>query len=697
MIDVVRDMILAASGILVLVVLNRTGAGKRRVPKTVWPYLLSGFGLLLLGRVSEMLPAETLGVPQLTKGLLQEILGFCLGFLLLAIGLLRWLPDVLGGQGAKKPKAPRPVSVVQPAGDQQGGHGAQEMLTSVLKSSLSGVMVVKAVRDDTEEIVDFQCVVMNEAAQQILGRSAAQFVGRRVLKEFPCIKAENLLGHMVSVIETGLPYRNEREFNHDRNGRWYQFVAVKLGDGLAVTFVDVSDRKQAEEKLRHAAHHDTLTGLPNRALFMERLDQAIVRAQRFNGYAFAVLFLDFDRFKFVNDTLGHDAGDQLLIGIADRLREILAPGSPSTKVSGDHLPARLGGDEFVVLLDNIQGVEDAVAVADKMLEVFSQPHTLAGQSVVSTASIGIVASTLGYESSDDMIRDADTAMYRAKMGGKARHVVFDDRMHQEVVARLNLERELRTAVDQLTFDLAFDPIIDLESGRLAGLETQVIWPHATLGTLRAHEFLGIAEETNLVVPIDVWKLRRACEQLKVWQEAHPAQGGLAINVNASRHLLRHPGLIETVKAAVEDTGIKPGSLRLEISAEMLTNEPNAFSSIVDELRSFGVRLVIDHFGSDHSSLSCLHRFPITMVKMDGAFISSVQRPRDYGAIMHAVVELAHNLGMQVVADGLERPEEIAMLQALDCDFGQGTVFSELLGIEDVDALLAGDTKLNLAA
>ncbi len=698
LIDVIRDIILAAAGVLVLIVLNRSNSQQRSVPRTVWPFVLSGFALLLTGRVLEMMDPGTLGVPILVKGLVQEVLGFCLGFVLLTTGLVRWLPEVTGKpRPAARPAAPPPARV-QPVEVTAGTeHSAHEMLISVLKSSLSGVMVFKAIRDDGNDILDFEVVLMNDAAQQILGRPSTSLVGKGVLKEFACIRQENLLGHMVSVIETGLPFRNERQFNHDRNGRWYQFVAVKLSDGLAVTFADTSDRKRAEQQLRHAAHHDTLTGLPNRALFTERLGQAVNRAKRFPDYKFAVLFLDFDRFKLVNDTLGHEAGDLLLTGISERLRSNLRSiDTPAHIGEGEHLPARLGGDEFVIILENIQGVEDAVRVAERLQVELSAPHDLSGHEAVSTASIGIVCSDLGYDSADDILRDADMAMYQAKMAGKARHVVFDKTMHEEVVGRANRQKELREAAEKMAFELRFDPIVDLESGLLSGFEVRTCWPHPERGTLSGSEFLGLAEDLGLTVPIGEWALRAACRHLQTWRERFPGRP-LGLHVNLSKQHLHHPDLVPLVERLVAETGLVAGTLRLEITESAIMEDADGSIEIMKKLDRAGVRFVVDEFGTAHSSLACLHSFPVDLLKIDRDFISAVRRRRDYGAIVNAVVELAHNLDMKVVADGVETPDQLALLQALECDFAQGALFAEPVDLEAAERMVVADERFAVAA
>jgi diguanylate cyclase (GGDEF)-like protein len=705
MIDLLRDIILVVAGCLVLIALYRSNRVDNEVPRSAWPFLVAGFMLLLMGRFLEMLDPVVLGIPPVAKGVIQEVFGYVLGFLMLTIGLVRWLPSMAGRSAptasSNAPNQPAPKRRAVPrrvaAGQDMSAHAAKEMLNSILKSSLSGVMVLKTVRDDVGEATDFECQRVNDAAEQILGRSAAGLVGQHLLASFPCIQAENLMGNAISVIETGLPYRSERQFNHGREGRWYQFVAVKLGDGLAVTFADVSDRKKAEEQLRHAAHHDTLTGLPNRAFFMDRLVQAINRARRVPDYKFAVLFLDFDRFKIINDSLGHDAGDQLLIGIAERLTMNLRTIDTSTRVTEGHMPARLGGDEFVVLLDSINGVEDAVRVSERLQAELSEPHNLDGHEVVSTASIGIVTSEIGYDSPDDIIRDADTAMYRAKTSGKARHVVFDEGMHKEVVARLDLERELREAVERDEFSLAFEPVIALDTGKVTALEALIRWEHPTRGSVPREEFIPLAVELGLIIPLGEWVLESTCRRLKEWQGRYPSHEKLCASVNLSRPQLLSPELIPTIQRIIAETGIEPHTLQLEITETMVMGDASGCRPILEELRAIGVGLVMDDFGTGHSSLSCLHGFPISVLKLDSDFIRSVRNKRDYGAIVNAVVDLAHNLNMSVVAEGVETLDQLVLLQALACDYAQGHLFSEAVPGEHIDKLLEDGLDMSLAA
>ena len=563
------------------------------------------------------------------------------------------------------------------------------MLNSILESALGGVLILEAVRDGLDNIQDFTIQTINPAAEQLLGRSAEELVGRKLTNTLPCLASEGLFEKALSVVETGLPHDEEQKLRHDN--RWYRYTAVKLGDGLAVTFADTSEQRANEDKLRHAAYHDALTGLPNRKLLNEHLIQAIHRTNRVDGYKFAVLFLDFDRFKIINDSLGHEAGDQLLIGITDRLRSNLRDLDTTARLGDTHLPSRLGGDEFVVLLEGIRDEHDAAMVAQRLLDTFNEPHVIAGQEVTSTASIGIVVSDPRYTKPDDILRDADTAMYQAKINGKARYVVFDEDMHKAIVDRLTTESELRAAVENEAFEVVYEPIVCLQSGRLHGLEALIRWPHPRRGEVSPGEFIGLAEELGLIAPIGRWILREACMTFVKWREDFPDNAPSFINVNVSRGQLRDPGLIGHVHAIMLESGIEPDMLRLEITESMVMDDLDHMSEVLHQLKDLGVGLAMDDFGTGHSSLTCLHRFPLDVLKIDRSFINSAGRKeRHYGAILHSVIELAGNLDMHVIAEGIENPNQLSLLQGLSCHYGQGYLFSQPASAENAELLFNQD-------
>ena len=563
----------------------------------------------------------------------------------------------------------------------------RELLNSLVRSSINGIMILKAIRDRGGVVVDLECRLMNKEAEQLLGWSGKALVGEPILKHLPCIKSEGLLDEAISVIETGLPYREERYCAHRGTRRWYQIVAVKHGDSIVTSFADMTDRRRSEDQLRHAAEHDTLTGLPNRALFGKRLEKAINRAKRWHNYKFAVLYLDCDRFKIINDSLGHEVGDQLLMGMSERLRKNLRTMDTPSRICEEHLPARLGGDEFAILLDDIGSIRDAIIVAERLLRELSVPHKIGGHEVTSTTSIGIVTSDGNYDRPDDVLRDVDTAMYQAKNSGRARYVVFNEAMHKEVVQRLNLEKDLRRAVKRGEFVLVYQPIVSLETGELAGFEALVRWTHPKRGIVRPDAFIALAEELGLILPLGTWVLREACLQLRSWQERFTDYPHLSMSVNLSKRQVTDAKLVGTVAEIIKDTKIEPRSLRLEITESTIVDDIDGLMPALKRLKGLGVQLAMDDFGTGQSSLGFLHRIPMDILKIDRSFIDRAGKTRDHAAIIHTVVQLAHNLNMEVVAEGVETRDQISLLQSLECDYGQGYLFGEPVSAEAVESLV----------
>ena len=451
------------------------------------------------------------------------------------------------------------------------------------------------------------------------------------------------------------------------------------------------------DMLETQARSDALTGLPNRALLTDRLEEAIRRCGRDPDYKYAVLFLDFDRFKIINDSLGHEVGDLLLVSIAERLSTNLRTSDTASNPGDGHVPARLGGDEFVILLDGITEYADAVVVAERIQEALSAPHKIGDHDVFSTASIGIVTSAGGYGRADDVLRDADTAMYHAKISGKARHVVFDDRMHQEAVERLKLEEDLRRSLDAGEFWLSYQPIVGLSTGRLMGFEALMRWTHPRRGPVSPDVFIGLAEEIGLIIPLGRWALLQAATQLKAWHRQFPGDPPLSRNVNLSKHQLRQQNLVGVVADILQQTGIDPASMKLEITENAIMDCPQRTTALLHELKGLGVQLCMDDFGTGHSSLSLLHRFPIDVLKIDRTFVLNTDENREYAAVIHAIITLAHTLNMKVVGEGVENTGQLAQLQALDCDRAQGNLFSESMTVEAAEAYMRGPRGLARSA
>ncbi|HEY0728371.1 MAG TPA: EAL domain-containing protein, partial [Pyrinomonadaceae bacterium] len=438
--------------------------------------------------------------------------------------------------------------------------------------------------------------------------------------------------------------------------------------------------EETKEHFRHAAFHDSLTGLPNRAMFTELLKAEMDGSKRRKDHLFAVLFLDLDRFKNINDSLGHTHGDLLLVAFAERLERALRP--------IDTL-ARFGGDEFAILLSGMHDATDAVRVAQRISEELSQPFVLDKNSAFATASIGIALSSSGYDRPEDILRDADTAMYRAKENGKARYEVFDHAMHARAVSRLQLESDLRQAVEQKEFCVYYQPIVSLETGRLAGLEALVRWNHPRRGLVSPADFIPVAEETGLIVPIGEWVLLEACKHIRECQTAFPSHRSLSLSVNLSARQVAQSDLLDRIKEALAISKLNPHCLKLEITESVVMENAEAAALMFKQLRSLGVQLSIDDFGTGYSSLSYLHRFPLNYLKIDRSFVSRLTTDND-NAIVRTISTLARNLGMEVIAEGIETEEQYQQLRMLGCEYGQGYLFSHPVNHDGVLHLLAQD-------
>jgi diguanylate cyclase (GGDEF)-like protein len=397
---------------------------------------------------------------------------------------------------------------------------------------------------------------------------------------------------------------------------------------------------------------------------------------------FAVLFLDLDRFKNINDSLGHTHGDLLLVAFAERLERTLRP--------VDTL-ARFGGDEFAILLSGMSDATDAVRVAKRIQDELSQPFVLDKNSAFATASIGIALSSSGYDRADDILRDADIAMYRAKENGKARYELFDHGMHARAVSRLQLESDLRHAIEQKEFCVYYQPIICLQTGRLSGLEALVRWNHPRRGIVSPADFIPVAEETGLIVPIGQWVLNEACAQVRKWQLDSPSHRSLSLSVNLSARQVAQPDLLERIKDALAASKLSAHCLKLEITESVVMENAEAAALMFKQLRSLGVQLSIDDFGTGYSSLSYLHRFPLNYLKIDRSFVMRLTTDND-NAIVRTISTLARNLGMEVIAEGVETEEQYQQLKVLGCEYAQGYLFSRPVDNNGVKLLLAQDAR-----
>ncbi len=432
-----------------------------------------------------------------------------------------------------------------------------------------------------------------------------------------------------------------RIFHRDGFYRWVLARGYANWDGssgssrMAGSLSDITARKATEERLRHDAMHDPLTGLPNRIYFMDQMRRAIDRSHRRTNYQAAILFLDLDRFKIVNDFLGHAIGDFMLISIGERLQTSLR--------LGDTI-ARLGGDEFAILLDDISGISDAILVADRLQQSLELPFELLGHEVFATVSIGIAQTSKGYERAEDMLRDADTALYRAKAAGRARYAVFDNEMHAHNVELLQLEGELRRALERDEFLLYYQPVVNLSSGFISSFEALIRWQHPLRGLILPHEFIPLAEETGMIISIGEWVLRSACKQVKVWTNMGYANVPVAVNISARQ--LQDQKLPELVRSIMDEVGVSPQAIHLEITETAAMQDITHTIQALESLRAYGVQFSIDDFGTNYSSLSYLQRFPVNCLKIDQSFIWDIHEATDDSGIITAIIAMGHLLNLK---------------------------------------------------
>ncbi len=489
---------------------------------------------------------------------------------------------------------------------------------------------------------------------------------------------------------TGRGERLEYRMRH-KDGTWRILESVANAipneeghtERLVIVNRDITERKRAEQTLAHNALHDALTNLPNRTLFLDRVRHVLALSQRHKDYKFAVLFIDLDEFKVFNDSLGHAAGDAILIQIARRLTASIRGGdtisrSDLTKgespFANEESLARLGGDEFTILLEDIRDCGDAIRVADRIQERLGIPFVVQEQEVVTTASIGIAFGATSYPNSEDLVRDAEIAMYRAKREGKARCQVFDDAMHAFAVKRLQLETDLRRALELGEFRVHYQPIVSLPSGKIAGFEALSRWER-TEGLLSPAHFIQIADETGIIVPMNRLLLRESCLQLHAWQSQFPFNPPLTISVNITPRQFAQPDLAAQIGTILVEVGIDPGCVNVEITETIAMADPQRSKLVLSELKALGVHLSIDDFGTGYSSLSRLQAFPVDTLKIDRTFISKIDTDNETSEIVRIIIMLAHNLGLTVVAEGAETAAQVNLLKQLKCELAQGYFFA----------------------
>jgi len=561
-------------------------------------------------------------------------------------------------------------------------HNARNIAESMLRSALDAKIVLSVEKTHNGPIYTVRMV--NGSIEQLFGAPSSKLVNARLERVCPKHLYPWLNQLATQATETKLPCQEERRYD-GKHTQWFEMRAVAFPSGVTIDISDITDRRRIEEALRREAMTDPLTGLANRTQLKSSLAEAVHRSSIRNDRGLTLFYIDFDRFKVINDSLGHDIGDELLCSIASRLRNAVQ--SQHTG-KGEVLAARLGGDEFVLLVEGMSDPQAAKTLAADLVELFAAPHTIGIHNIVSTASIGLVVDQGERRRAEDLLRDADMAMYSAKEAGKGRYVVFDESLRERALSEATLENDLRVAVRKQEFGIAFQPIIDLRTGDVHSFEALIRWTHPVRGYVAPEQFIPLAEELGLIESIGEQVLRRSCFAAKALNEVTKCDRPITVAVNHSKRELLSGRFVDNLKSILKDTGIEASLIKIEITESVCVKHQAAVVPVLNAIRALGVHTVIDDFGTGDSSFSCIEQFPMDQLKIDRRFLQSDRDDATRRAILSTMIEMAQSLKVPAVCEGIETREELDLMLELGCDLGQGWVFAEAMPLDEALELAA---------